>query len=104
MLPRITLAVVICLTSTITMADSISVILKPEKGLPGTVSFNVHDDGNATILVYESSVKINESTVNIEANIKEKLRLLTLKALDSYLSQNSYVCMNSFYSASKRNQ
>ena len=60
-----------------------SVTLKPAKGLSGTVSFNIHDDGNATILVYES-------IVNIEANIKEKLRLLILKAMNGCLSQNSY--------------
>ncbi len=87
---KIILIIFISLINTIAMADSISVTLKPEKGLSGTTSFNIHDDGNATILVYESATKISESTINIEPNKKEELRLLTLIALRSYLNQNNY--------------
>lgn len=87
---KIILTIFISLISTIAMADSISVTLNPEKGLSGTSSFNIHDDGNATILVYESATKISESTINIEPNKKEELRLLTLIALRSYLNQNNY--------------
>ncbi len=87
---KIILIIFISLINTIAMADSISVTLKPEKGLSGTTSFNIHDDCNATILVYESATKISESTINIEPNKKEELRLLTLIALRSYLNQNNY--------------
>jgi len=74
----------------IAAADSMSVTLKPERGLSGTTSLNIHDDGSVTVLVYESPTKISEDAVNIESNQKEELRSLTLRALKSYLNENNY--------------
>ena len=73
---KIILIIFISLINTIAMADSISVTLKPEKGLSGTTSFNIHDDGNATILVYESATRIS---VNIEQNKKVSPRTVEKK-------------------------
>ena len=87
---RIILTILISLFSSIAMADSISVTLKPAKGLSGTTSLNIHDGGNVTILVYESATKISEDTVNIEQNKIDELRLLTLDALKSYIDQTNY--------------
>jgi len=63
---KMLITVLISLLSTITMADSISITVKPEKGLSGTTSLTIHDDGNVTVLVYESAAKISENTINIE--------------------------------------
>ena len=80
----------------IAAADSISVTLKPERGLSGTTSLNIHDDGSVTVLVYESPTKISENTVNIDSSQKEELRSLTLSALDSYLNDNKYEILKEY--------
>ena len=87
---KIILAIFIYFISTIVVADSMSVTLKPERGLLGTTSLNIHDDGSVTILIYESSTKISENVVNIESNQKEELRSLTLSALNSYLDESDF--------------
>lgn len=87
---RIILAIFIYFISMITVANSISVTLKPERGLSGTASLNIHDDGSVTVLVYESSTKISENAVNIDSNQKKELRSLTLSALNGYLNESSY--------------
>ena len=82
--------VLFCLFSTLTIADSISITVKPEKGLSGTTSLTIHADGNVTLLSYESASKISENTINIEANDKQLLRLHTLNAMANYLGKNSF--------------
>ena len=76
-------------TSTL-LADSISITLKPAKGLSGTASLNIHEDGSITILEYESPVKISERTVSFDSNKRGELRLFALTALKSYLDQEDY--------------
>ncbi|MEH6814132.1 MAG: hypothetical protein V7677_16485 [Motiliproteus sp.] len=93
---RILLAVLICFISVTAVADSISVTLKPERGLSGTASLNIHADGSVTILVYESPSKISENAVNIESNQKEELRSLTLSALNSYLNESDYESLKKY--------
>ena len=72
------------------MADSMSITLKPTKGLFGTASLNIHEDGSVTILEYESPTKISESTVNIDSSEKDEIRSLSLRALKTYLNQNNH--------------
>jgi hypothetical protein len=72
------------------LADSMSITLKPTKGLSGTASLNLHEDGSVTILEYESPTKISESSVNINSSEKDEIRSLTLRALKTYLNQNSH--------------
>ncbi|MGY8813897.1 MAG: hypothetical protein ACKVHQ_04165 [Gammaproteobacteria bacterium] len=84
------ITILISLFSTTATAESISITIKPENGLSGTTSLNIHDDGNVTVLVYESAVNINENIVNIEPNDKEALRLKVLNSIAEYLNQDSY--------------
>jgi len=76
--------------SNVTFSDSLYVTLKPAKGLSGTTSLNIHDDKKVTVLVYESSVKISENTVEIEPQKVEELRILILAVLNDYLNLESF--------------
>jgi len=96
MLYKILITVLISLLSTITMADSISITVKPEKGWSGTTSLTIHDDGNVTVLLYESAVKISENTINIEPNDQDSLRLQALSAIAGYLNQDSYDSLKTY--------
>jgi len=78
------------------MAESISITVKPEKGLSGTTSFTIHDDGNVTALVYESAVKISENTVNIIPKEKEALRLKVISSVSGYFNQTNYGSLNTY--------
>jgi hypothetical protein len=78
------------------MADSISITVKPEKGLSGTTSLTIHDDGNVTILVYESAVKINENTIDISSNDSHLLRVKTINAISKYMNQDSYKYLKTY--------
>ena len=80
----------LCLFSTTASAESISITIKPEKGLSGTTSLSIHDDGKVTVLVYESAVKISENIVNIAPEVKAALRLNVLSSIAGYLNQDSY--------------
>ena len=71
-------------------AESISVSLKPAKGLSGTVSLNLHDDGKVTLLMYESPTKIFESLIEINEAQRASLRIIIIKALDSYLIKSEF--------------
>ncbi|PHS72193.1 MAG: hypothetical protein COB22_05705 [Cycloclasticus sp.] len=93
---KILMTIFISLLSTITMADSISITVKPAKGLSGTTSLTIHDDGNVTILTYESAIKISENTINIKPNDKNSLRLQTISAIAQYLNQDSYKSLKSY--------
>ena len=84
------ITILISLLSTTATAESISVTIKPEKGLSGTTSLTIHDDGKVTVLIYESAVKISENTVNVEPKDKEALRLNVLSSIAGYLNQDSY--------------
>jgi len=90
MLNKALIAVLMSLLSMIALAESISVTVKPEKGFAGLTSLNIHEDGNVTVLVYESAVKINENTLDLEPERKKLLRLQSLSAIDDYLKQSSY--------------
>jgi len=81
---------ILMISSKVTFADSLSVTLKPSKGLSGTTSLNIHDDRKVTVLVYESPVKINETTVVIESKKVEELRFLILSTLNDYLDLESF--------------
>ncbi|MEH6471227.1 MAG: hypothetical protein V7752_08255 [Halopseudomonas sp.] len=93
---KMLITVLISLLSTITMAESISITVKPENGLSGTTSLTIHDDGNVTVLVYESAVKISENTVNIEAKEKDVLRMKTLSSVAGYFNQDSYDSLKTY--------
>jgi len=93
---KMLITVLISLLSTITMADSISITVKPAKGLSGTTSLTIHDDGNVTVLVYESAAKISENTINIEPKDQDSLRLQALSAIAGYLNQDSYGSLKTF--------
>jgi len=84
------------LFSTIIMADSISITVKPEKGLSGTTSLTIHDDGNVTILIYESAIKIIENTINISSSDSHLLHLKTRSAISQYLNQDSYKFLKAY--------
>ena len=84
------------LLSSIAVADSISITIKPDKGLSGTTSLTMHEDGNVTVLVYESAVKISESSINIEPDDKNYLRSQTISAIDEYLNQDSYDALKAY--------
>ena len=72
------------------LAESMSITLKPTKGLSGTASLNIHEDGSVTILEYESPTKISESSVDIDSSEKDEIRSLILRTLQTYLDQNSH--------------
>jgi len=78
------------------MADSTSITVKPEKGLSGTTSLTIHDDGTVTVLVYESAAKISEKTINIDPNDQDSLRLQVLSAIAGYLNQGSYDSLKTY--------
>ena len=82
--------ILIGLVSTTATAESISITIKPEKGLSGTTSLTIHDVGKVTVLVYETAVKISENTVDIETKEKDALRLNVLSSIAGYLNQDSY--------------
>ncbi|MEW5008931.1 MAG: hypothetical protein AB1Y36_06585 [Cycloclasticus sp.] len=85
------LAVIIILASTsAASAESISVSLKPSKGLSGTVSLNLHDDGKVTMLMYESPIKIVETLIDVNEVERSNIRSLALNALDSYLTKTDF--------------
>jgi hypothetical protein len=94
MLNKALIAVLISLLSMIAVAESISVTVKPEKGFAGLTSLNIHEDGNVTVLVYESAAKINENTLDLEPERKKLLRLQSLSTIDSYLKQSNYDSLN----------
>lgn len=87
---------IICLTlifaffTSSVLADSLSITLKPTKGLSGTTSLNIHEDGSITILEYESPTKISERTADFDSHKRDELRSLTLRVLKSYLNQENY--------------
>lgn len=87
---RIILTLCFILLCTAASADSLAVTLKPSKGLAGTTSFNIHDDGRVTVLVYESASKITENTLAIKTDARDELRSLALACLESYLVQDRY--------------
>lgn len=93
---KILIAGFISLLSTITLAESISITVKPEKSLAGTTSLTIHDDGNVTVLVYESAVKISENTINIEPKDKDALRLKVLSSIAGYFNQGSYGSLKTY--------
>jgi len=78
------------------MADSVSITVKPEKGLSGTTSLTIHGDGNITILIYESAVKISEITINISSNDSHLLHLKTINAISEYFNQDSYEYLKAY--------
>ncbi len=88
------ITILISLLSTTATAESVSITIKPEKGLSGTTSLTIHEDGKVTVLVYESAVKINENNVNIEPKDKDALRLNVLSSIAGYLNQDSYDTLN----------
>ena len=85
MIRYITLIFILTIASNVAFSDSLSVTLKPAKGLSGTTSLNIHDDKKVTVLVYESPAKISENTVGLEPKKVEELRILILAALNDYL-------------------
>jgi len=91
MIRYIALILILIISSNVTYADSLSVTLKPEKGLSGTISLNIHDDKKVTVLVYESPIKISENSVVIELKKVEELRILILAALNDYLNLESFI-------------
>ena len=90
MIRYMTLTIILMISNNVTFADSLSVTLKPAKGLSGTTSLNIHDDRKVTVLVYESPVKISENTVVIESEKVEELRILILAALNDFLNLESF--------------
>lgn len=86
----------ISLLSTIVMAESISISVKPEKELSGTTSLTIHDDGNVTLLVYESAVKISENTVHIDSHEKDELRSKVLSSVAGYFNKESYASLKKY--------
>lgn len=93
---KILVAVLVCLLSTVTMAESISITLKPEKRLSGTTSLTIHDDGNVTLLVYETAVKISENIINIEPKDKDALRSKVISSIAEYFNQDSYGSLKTY--------
>ena len=90
MRPIIIFILIVVFSTGPVLADSMSITLKPTKGLSGTASLNLHEDGSVTILEYESPTKISESSVNINSSEKDEIRSLTLRALKTYLNQNNH--------------
>ncbi len=87
---KILAVIVLLVGATTASAESLSVSLKPAKGLSGTASLNIHEDGSVTVLVYESPTKIEEHTIEVDEDQKEKLRSVVLAALNSYLVKDSF--------------
>ena len=77
------------LCSFVALADSFSVMVKPEKGLSGTFSLNIHDDLRVTTLVYKSAQDIVENEVKLTPDdSKELIEAITL-TLDEYLQSKN---------------
>lgn len=69
---------------------SISVTIKPSASIVGTISFNIHPDQSATVLVYESVSKITESPVRIDRKTVTKISQLSEQVLDQLVSLKDY--------------
>lgn len=87
---------VICLLSSLSIADSISITIKPATGLSGTTSLTMHEDGMVTVLVYESAMKVSENSVDIHPAERDQLRVDTIRAVDEYLNQTSYASLTAY--------
>lgn len=84
------------LLSSPSFADSISITVKPARGLSGTTSLTIHDDGMVTVLVYESAMKVSENSVDIHPAERDQLRLETIRAIDDYLNRDSYASLTAY--------
>lgn len=72
------------------LADSISVTIKPSRGITGTQSFNFHDDGRLTLLTYHSPSRITENPLTLSQDQSAKLRQSASRTLTEYLSQEQF--------------
>jgi len=76
--------------STVFAAESVSIILKPQKGISGIVSVNVHADHSMTVLVYESPTNIVESTLPVETTIGQGIIDLSKDVFAQYVGLEDY--------------
>ncbi len=72
------------------MADSISVTIKPARGITGTTSINFHADGQVTALVYHSPSHITENPLSLSPEQATRLRQQAAATLAEYLSQQQF--------------
>ena len=71
--------------ASIASAESMSFSIKPSKGLSGTASLNIHDDGKVTLLIYESPTNIVETLIEIDdlqSILETDLPCLALRGYD----------------------
>lgn len=78
------------LTPSFAAGESISIILKPTKGLSGTTSFNIHEDEKATVLKYESPTKITEQAVDLESGKIAEIIALVHEVFEEVISTKNY--------------
>jgi len=84
------LAIIVSLICSNLFADEISVTLKPSKGLTGISSMSFHEDGNVTLLVYESAAKMISNTLELDAAEAGALKGLARDTLGEYLQTDQY--------------
>jgi hypothetical protein len=90
---RRSLAVIFILLTgigTIHAGQAVSIILKPQKGITGTTAFNLHDDGNMTLLVYESPTRITESPVAGPEGLSGQISSLAVRVFAEYAGMDDY--------------
>lgn len=93
---KLTLLIVAILINFNSFADSVSITVKPSKGITGTTSVTFHEDGKVTMLVYESGAQIVEKSLGIGAEESAKFKTLAVATLDEYLGTNEFRNINEF--------
>ena len=77
-------------------ADEISITVKPTRGIVGTTSITFHEEGNVTILIYESAAKITENTLQIGEEEKAQLRENADAVLIEYLNSDKLTDLSEY--------
>ncbi|MEN8133998.1 MAG: hypothetical protein ABFS18_00490 [Thermodesulfobacteriota bacterium] len=71
-------------------SESISITLKPTVGLTGTTSFNIHQDGQFTILRYASPTEITEKAIDLAPTIIIEIKTLAHKVFKEVMATEDY--------------
>ncbi|MFT5131967.1 MAG: hypothetical protein ACI9SC_000430 [Gammaproteobacteria bacterium] len=84
------LFLVLMLVSFNSLADGVSITVKPLIGIVGTTSLTFHEDEKVTMLVYESAAKITETLLEIGAEDSSYLKMLAVTTLNEYLNMSDF--------------
>lgn len=89
---RITLFILLGLFSEYEAAfcQSVSITIKPTAGLTGTVSFNLHEDGQTTLLKYTTPGSIEEYLIRLKPEMRSEIIDLAHVVLKEYMGAEQF--------------